>query len=261
VGGGVEAPAANEVDPPGTFGQDTVSGINPLLEPIVSTTYEIGTKQIVLPSGRGLLREVAYDVALYFTDVRNEIVPYRGGQFFFTAGRARRMGAELGVRLRTAGDVSLAGAVTWSHNTYREYAVDSVHYGRPGATADYAGNRIVGVPDVIVGGHLAYEPGWLAPARLQLGVQGNSRYWADDANRVPVAGFAVFSATAGLRTPLKLGAGLALGGFVTVDNLFGRRYVASAFLNPDVVNGAPIAFEPGFGRRFLLSFSLLRDDA
>jgi hypothetical protein len=32
---------------------------------------------------------------------------------------------------------------------------------------------------------------------------------------------------------------------VRVENLAGRRYVASAFLNPDVVGGEPVAFEPG----------------
>jgi iron complex outermembrane receptor protein len=258
VGGGIEAPAANEIDPASTFGQDTITGINPLLEPIISTTYEVGTKQTLLLGSGGMLREVSYDAAFYFTDVRDEIVPYRGGRFYFTAGRARRAGAELGLRLRAAAGLSLAGAVTLSRNTYRQYVVDSVHYGRPGATADFSGNRIVGVPDVIVAGQLAYEPGWLAPARIQLGLQGNTRYWADDANTVNVPGFALVSATVGLREPVRLGAGLALGGFVTVENLFGRRYVASAFLNPDVVNGSPLAFEPGLPRRLLVSLSLSR---
>ncbi|MGH7751254.1 MAG: TonB-dependent receptor, partial [Gemmatimonadales bacterium] len=40
VGGGVEAPAGNETDPASTFGQDTVTSLNPLLDPIRSTTYE-----------------------------------------------------------------------------------------------------------------------------------------------------------------------------------------------------------------------------
>jgi hypothetical protein len=35
--------------------------------------------------------------------------------------------------------------------------------------------------------------------------------------------------------------------------------VASAFLNPDVVNGAPVAFEPGLPRRLVVSLSLARD--
>ena len=47
IGGGVEVPAGNETDPAGTYGLDEVYLLNPLLEPIISTTYEIGTKQIL----------------------------------------------------------------------------------------------------------------------------------------------------------------------------------------------------------------------
>jgi outer membrane receptor protein involved in Fe transport len=43
---------------------------------------------------------------------------------------------------------------------------------------------------------------------------------------------------------------------VGVVNLFDRDYVASAFLNPDVVNGVPVAFEPGLPRHVLVSLSL-----
>jgi hypothetical protein len=53
-----------------------------------------------------------------------------------------------------------------------------------------------------------------------------------------------------------VGGGLAIGGFVTVANLFDRRYVASAFLNPDVVDGVPVAFEPGLPRHLLVSLTL-----
>ncbi len=42
LGGGVEAPAFNEIDPPPPF--DTLTAVNPFLEPMRSTTYEIGAK-------------------------------------------------------------------------------------------------------------------------------------------------------------------------------------------------------------------------
>ena len=56
LGGGVEAPAGNETDPAGTFGQDTIYSINPMLDPIRSTTIEVGTKHMMavgtrLPAG------------------------------------------------------------------------------------------------------------------------------------------------------------------------------------------------------------------
>ncbi len=254
LGGGIEAPAGNETDPPGTFGQDTVTGLNPLLEPIVSTTWEVGTRQ-ALGSGTGPVRFLTYDAAVYYTRVRNEIVPYRGGRFYFSAGRVRRVGAEVGLRAELAGGVSLGSALTWSHNKYLEYVVDSVHYGVPGASADYSGNRIVGVPNLTTGAQAAWEPAF-ARLRAQVALDASAGYWVDDANSVWVPGYAVWSLSVGTPQPLPVGGGLAVGGFVTLANLFDRAHVASAFLNPDVVNGVPVAFEPGLPRHLLVSLTL-----
>ncbi|HEU4523987.1 MAG TPA: TonB-dependent receptor [Gemmatimonadales bacterium] len=256
VGGGVEAPAGNETDPASTFGQDTVTAINPLLDPISSTTYEIGTRHALAGSVDGLLRAVSYDAAVYLTGVRNEIVPYRGGRFYFTAGQARRAGAELAVRAALAGGVTLASALTWSDNEYTRYQVDSVHYARPGRIADYSGNRIVGVPDLLLGAQAAFEPAWLPLLRLQLDLQSSTGFYADDANTVWVPGYTIASLTAGLGRPVPVGTGMSVRAFVTVDNLLGHDYVASAYLNPDVVDGAPVAFEPGLPRELRLSLEL-----
>ena len=262
VGGGIEAPAGNETDPAGTYGQDTVTAINPLLEPIRSTTYEVGAKGGASPAS-GALVAAAYDVALYLTDVRNEIVPYRGGRFYYTAGRARRAGLEVGGSASARGGLSGRVAATLSRNRYAEYVVDSVHYGNPGHLADYSGNRVVGVPDWFWTTQLAWAP----PAASRLGlegrvvVQGTGRYWADDANRVAVPGHTTTSATLALGGAGGAGDALAIGGvglgaFVTVENLFDRRYIGSAFLNPDIVNGAPLVYEPAPPRTLIVSLSL-----
>jgi hypothetical protein len=44
---------------------------------------------------------------------------------------------------------------------------------------------------------------------------------------------------------------------VTVQNLSDKRYIGSAFLNPDVVGGVPVAFEPGLPRQVLVTLSLV----
>jgi iron complex outermembrane receptor protein len=255
VGGGVEAPAGNETDPVSTFGQDTVHGINPLLRPIRSTTYEAGAKAIQA-RGSGPIRAFSYDLALYWTEVRDEIVPYRGGRFYFSAGAVRRRGAELGVRVVTAPGLELDAALAGSDHRYTRYAVDSVHYGRPGATADYSGNRVVGVPDVHGSAALRWSPPFRREAELEVGVQWVDGLWADDANAVRVPGYALWSARLGLRRPVPLPGGLTLRASVQVENLGDARYVASAFLNPDVVDGEPVAFEPGLPRHAVATVSL-----
>ena len=257
VGGGVEVPAGNETDPAGTFGQDTVTSLNPLLEPIRSTTYELGLKRILLfGDAAPLLRSASYDVALYDTEVRNEIVPYRGGRFYFTAGKVRRQGAELGLALAAAGGVGARGTLTVNRHRYTEYQVDSVHYGVPGRVADYAGNRVVGVPDVHYGASLSYSPEVLPGLRLEGGVAGVGRYFADDANAVVVPGYALLNATLAFDSAIAFRRGGGVRGFLSVNNLTDRRYIGSAFLNPDVVGGVPVAFEPGRPREVVVGLTV-----
>ena len=256
-GGGVEAPAGNETDPASTFGQDTVFALNPLLDPVRSHTIEGGTKQ-VLARDAGLLSVLSYDVALYHTRVQNEIVPYRGGRFYFTAGEARRSGAEFGLTAQLRGGLRFDGSLALSNNTYSSYVVDSVHYGVPGAGADYSGNEIVGVPPAIWAAGAAYTlPGGL-PLTARFVVEGTSEYFIDDANTVTVPSHAIVNLSLGFDRPVTVSGRLLLRGFVTVNNLFDTDYIASAFLNPDVVNGEPVAFEPGLPRNVVIGLTFLR---
>jgi iron complex outermembrane receptor protein len=255
LGGGVEAPAGNETDPAGTFGQDTVTAINPLLEPVSSTSIEVGMKQL-FSRADGFFRAVSYDVALYHTGVTNEIVPYRGGRFYFTAARAERMGAEIGTRIATAPGLAFTGALTFADNRYRDYVVDSVHYSKPGATADYSDNKVVGVPDAFYNIAAAYAPSFFQSLQARLELQNSGKYFADDANTVTVPGYSILNASFDLVRPIDIGGGLNVRGFFRVENLTDRKYVASAFLNPDVVGGVPVAFEPGLPRHFVVSGSI-----
>lgn len=257
VGGGVEAPAGNETDPAGTFGLDTVTAINPLLDAIRSTTYEMGTKHFVGLSGP-FVNSVSYDAAVYRTEVRNEIIPYRGGRFYFTAGKVRREGLEIGTAVGGAGGFGLAGSLTLSRNHYVDYLVDSVHYGRPGHTASYAGKDVAGLPNMYWGLSVSHDIPLGIPLGARLEARGVGDYFADDANVVAVPGYRTVDFTLSLGQPADVGSGLRLGGFFTVANVLDRKFIGSAFTNPDVVGGVPVAFEPGTPRTFLLSLTLSR---
>ena len=256
VGGGIEVPAGNETDPtPGA----PPALLNPLLDPIRSTTYEVGFKS--MPSVSTSRLSVSYDVALYDIEVDNEIVPYNGGRYYLTAAKARRQGAEAGVNVQSAAGLFANGAFTFSHNTYRDYVIDSAVIfptdpTKVGKVADYSGNDVVGIPNALLNLELGTEiPGYRA-LRVKAGVEHSGKYFADDANRVRVPSFTTLNLTAELRDPIVVFRGLRVGGFVSVKNLTDKRYIGSAFLNPDLVGGAPAAFEPGTPRTFIASLSL-----
>ena len=193
----------------------------------------------------------------------NEIVPYNGGRYYLTAGKARRQGAEVGLNASASSGLFGTAALTFSNNTYTDYVVDSAVIfptdpTKAGKRADYSNNDVVGVPSALANIEIGTEvPGYRA-LRLKAGVEHSGRYFADDANRVDVPAFTILNLTAELHDPIRLG-GVAVRGFVTMKNVTDKRYIGSAFLNPDLVGGAPAAFEPGMPRAFIVSVSLGRD--
>jgi iron complex outermembrane receptor protein len=259
VGGGVEVPAGNETDPIPTYGQDTIYAINPLLDAITSTTVEVGTKQIMQFGEGEWGGSLTYDVALYWLQVNNDIIPYRNGRFYFTAGKTRRMGAELGARVVLTNGLSLDGAFTLSNNKYIEYRVDSVHYSasKAGIFADYADNKVAGVPEVFFNAGVKYSPSYASGAYVRASLQGVSGFYVDDPNRVRVPAWATMNAAIGIDRFHPAGGAFYLSAFVGINNLLDKKYASSAWINPDLnTAGKPVYLEPGLPRNVVGSVSV-----
>jgi iron complex outermembrane receptor protein len=224
-GGGVEAPAFNEIDPPPYL--QSVTGLNPFLDPMVSTTGELGFKGLI--DAGAIPGAMSYDAALYWIEVRNDIVPHDGGAYFETAGRTRRQGLELGLRWTPVPRVTLTGSLNASNNEYREYQSDTT------ATDDgnYEGRKMAGVPDLLFSGGLDVR----LPAGFEaaLGVQAVDGYYADDANTLRVQNHAVLDASLAWE---RLFGGRRVRAFVSGANLTGADYAESVFINP-VPNADP----------------------
>jgi iron complex outermembrane receptor protein len=256
--GGIEVPAGNETDPPSTFGEDTVTALNPLLDPIRSTTIETGVKQQLVGDTDALVRSLTYDVALYRIEVRDDIIPYRSGRFYLTAGKTRRLGVELNAALNLRHGFSAQGAATFCRSRYVDYVVDSVHYGKPGKIADYGDKRMAGQPDFFSRMSIKCAPPMLRGVFAQLGAQAVGKYYADDANAVSVPSYTIFDAAVGL-DGLRLGkSGLAVSGFVGVSNIADKHYASSAYINPDLdqTKKYPIYLEPGLPRNWVASVAV-----
>lgn len=257
VGGGVEVPAGNETDPSGTVPGDTAYAINPLLDPIRSTTVEAGTKHILSFGDVEPVAHLTYDVALYWLRVTNDIIPYRGGRFYFTAGKSERMGIEAAANLEFTMGLSVNVALTASSNKYKEYRIDSLHFpgGTNGAFADYADNKIAGVPDIFYSVGLKYLSEELKGAYIRANLQSVGKYYVNDANTITVPSYTTFNAGIGIDHLNFADDRLYLHGYLGVNNLTDLKYIGSAWLNPDVatINGVqvPAYIEPGLPRNFV----------
>ncbi len=100
IGGGVEAPAFNEVDPPPWLPN---AELNPFLKPMTSTTIEVGLKGLLDIRTTSFVRSLSYSLAAYTITINNEIVPLDGGAWFSSAGTSRRNGLEAGVQAELRG--------------------------------------------------------------------------------------------------------------------------------------------------------------
>jgi iron complex outermembrane receptor protein len=233
LGGGVEAPAFNEIDPPPDVAP---TSFNPFLEPMRSTTWELGAKgQAALPGRLGSLR---YDAALYWIDVANDLVPQEGGVYFFTAGKTRRKGVELGLDWLPADRWLVSVTTTLSDNRYREYVSDSV---------DYAGRRVAGLPQVALSALALYA--MASGLSGEVSAEHLGCYYADDANTARAGAYTLLNGSIGYSRTIGQH---VVRAFVAGNNLTDQRYVASVF-----INGLSEQFyEPGLPRNWSAGLTL-----
>jgi iron complex outermembrane receptor protein len=193
-------------------------GFNNTLAPQRALSAEVGA--------RGQAGALDFTVSGFIADTRDAIVPERevgGRAYFVNAGQTRNQGVEVSVGATPFRPLNLTAAYTWADYTFTEYRP------RTGAVVDTLdGNQLAGVPEHFL--RIGLRAGPVAGLTADLDQILSSALYADDRNTLQVDGWG-----AGV-TNLRLGwsgnaGSLRLAPFVSVFNLFDRRYVGSVTIN------------------------------
>jgi len=209
-------------------------GINRDLKPQRSLTYELGLKGV---SAIG----VQYSTSVFATSVHDELIPFDvpsspGRRFYRNAGRTSRRGVELGLSydLRS---LQFGGAYTYANYRFVDFAV---------GTAQYAGNRIPGIPAQILQASATLRT---SIASLVTEASFADKMFVDDPNSESAPGYGIVNARL-VSSALWRGSGAELT--AGAQNVFDRKYVSSVSVN---AAGGKF-YEPGSRRAFFVGLSL-----
>jgi iron complex outermembrane receptor protein len=210
-------------------------GINRDLKPQRSTTYEVGV------SGVGT-NGLQYNAALFATGVHDELIPFDipasgGRRYFRNAGRTSRRGVELGLGFAIR-KLDLGAAYTYANYRFVAFTVD---------TAQYAGNRIPGIPRQTLQASAALHG---SLATLVTEATFADRMFVNDANSESSPGYAIVNARI-VSSALWSGSGAELT--FGAQNVFDTKYISSVSVNA----AAGKFYEPGSQRSVYIGVSLL----
>jgi iron complex outermembrane recepter protein len=179
-------------------------GDDPPLNPVVSTTYEVGAQ---LVRGPALLTG-----SIYRTDVQDDISFIQSANavfegYFANIGRTRREGVELGLQILPSEAVSLYANYAYTHATYRDPAdIFSLRSDAAFASSPLAGDNAVAVGDELplVPGHQVKGGGLIRlPGGVDVGLDARyiGQQWlrGDEANQTtPLGDYFTLGAHAGI---------------------------------------------------------------
>ena len=258
-GGGLEAPAFNEVDPPNdsiilAIGGTPGGVFNPFLKPAKSTTIELGTKGMLTTDGT--LVGLSYDVAAFMITVKDDIIPWNEGRYYFMAGKTSRTGAELGFAAYFDFNLTARGAFTFMDAKYDEYE---------NLLGKFDGNKQAGIPSLFGRFSLQYDFDFGLYA--QAGLNHVGEYYADDRNDKKNDGtpdatanslapaYTIFDVSVGYQR--RLFDVLDLKVFASMNNITDEQYVSSVFINGTsnkyFESGMPSNFSGGLSLSYLFS--------
>lgn len=206
-----------------------VGGLNPETEPQKSLNHELGL--------RGQLNNgVDYDLALFWVNVRDELIPYElsgsdDRTFYRNAGDTTRKGFEAAVGWLFTPSWRIDSALTLANYEFDTYRAGGNSYG---------GNRLPGLPEQTWSNRLQWHGLGGTFATLETRYIGDMV--ADDANEVKVDDYWLVNLRGG--NNLYAGRNLLLKGFVGIRNLGDKDHFANVRINASNDR----YFEPASGR-------------
>lgn len=213
------------------FANPTGSGFNPDVQAQQALSRELGV--------RGSWATFSYDLALFSTRVKDEIVPYEiaGRTFYENAGKTDRDGLEVAVQWQIHDQWRLRSALTLADYEFREFNTGS------GEVVD--GNEMPGLPRQQWVNQVRWRQG-----RWHVEVDGTytGNYYAENSNDTKVDSTWLVNTRAGIA----LDPGLSL--YAGIRNLTDQDYFGNVRINAN--SDRPVAnrgyFEPAPGRTFYL---------
>jgi len=215
------------------------AGLNFDLKPQFSTTYETGVKG-------SLLYRLQYDIALFDTEVRDELIPFEvpggsGRTYYRNAGRTRRKGVEVegGSEI---GTLALSAAYTYSHFRFRDFV--------SAAGTQLGGHVIPGIPEKQLQGSATWR---YASVFATIEALAKSAVYVDDANSTRAAGFAVYNLRCGAEG---LGTMAWVSPTVSSQNLCDKQYVGSVAINAAGTLATAKFYEPAPRRTLIVGLTI-----
>jgi len=197
-------------------------------------------------AGQWIAQRLSYDVALFYQDIDEVLVPFQkqafGPTFYRNQGAARHLGVEGTVQWQVAEPLSVQASYSYVDAEFTEGTIEG-----PDAATSLDGNQLPGVPAHQFGATARVRT---ALARFGLTVQHVGEQYGDSENTATVDGYT----TVDLRLShpgLPLTRGLTITPFLALNNAFDARY------SDVVVNAFGDRFyEPAAGRHWRFGASL-----
>jgi iron complex outermembrane receptor protein len=194
---------------------DNSGGFNTALEPQVATNLEVGV--------RGGFGAHSFDAAVFSIDVDDELVQFESTlvsqRFYFqNAGQSSRDGIELALTLNPTERLRALVSYTYSDFNFDEFT--------DGATFDYSGNVIPGIPEDLLFGELMYqhERGWYAG----LDFVATGEQFAENGNAVLIDSYTLVNLRLGWNKELD---SITISPFLGVNNLNDETYYGNIRIN------------------------------
>lgn len=115
----------------------------------------------------------------------------------------------------------------------------------------FDGNKTAGIPPFSLNVRTRYT----IPSKVffEVGVEHLSSYIADDANLVEIPTYTILHASAGYHIIV---GSMYLKLIMGISNITNRKYVASAYINPERTSNGYAVYEPGLPRNFYVTISV-----